>query len=97
MTSLKIIETISEKYSKSPEEFIKLGSCLVMKGKKRALQLERLELLSLYDSETVKALEDKIKSGAVPEHPSWEALIEIKNIEAEIKEIENDIRTVQQA
>ncbi len=97
MTSLEIIETISKKYSKSPEEFIKLGSCMVMKEKKRALQLERLELLSCYESETVKILEGKIKSEAVPEHPSWEALIEIKNIENEIREIENDIRTVQQA
>jgi hypothetical protein len=32
--------------------------------------------------------------GTVPEHPGWEDLIEIKNIEAEIKEIEDDIRTL---
>ena len=27
----------------------------------------------------------------MPEHPAWEDLIEIKNIEAEIREIESDI------
>ncbi len=59
--------------------------------------MERLELLACYGAETVKALEEKIKTGDVPEHPAWEDLIEIKNIEAEMKEIDNDIRTVQQA
>jgi hypothetical protein len=39
-------------------------------------------------------LEEKIKSGTVPEHPAWEDLIEIKNIESEISEIESDIRNL---
>jgi hypothetical protein len=30
-------------------------------------------------------LKKKIANGAVPEHPAWEDLIEINNIEAEIK------------
>jgi hypothetical protein len=29
-----------------------------------------------------------------PEHPGWEDLIELKNIEAEIKEIANDIKVL---
>ena len=30
----------------------------------------------------------------VPEHPGWEDLIELKNIEQEIDEIEHDIQTL---
>jgi len=33
-------------------------------------------------------LRKKIEDGTVPEHPAWEELIEIKNIESEIKELE---------
>ena len=37
-------------------------------------------------------LNHKITEGKAPEHPGWEDLIEVKNIEAEIKEIEDDIK-----
>jgi hypothetical protein len=91
------LDRLSRKYSMSQEEFIKLGSTLAMKEKKRNLQIERIEILARYPVVTVKELEEKIKSGTVPEHPAWEDLIEIKDIESEISEIENDIRTLQVA
>ena len=97
MGNIETIERISKKYAMSPEEFIKLGSTLAMKEKKRNLQIERVEILSRYDADTVEELETKVKEGVVPEHPAWEDLIEIKNIEAEIREIESDIRTLQAA
>ncbi|MFZ3091547.1 MAG: hypothetical protein WA240_13120 [Nitrospirota bacterium] len=94
MGSIETIEKISKKYATSSEEFIKLGSTLAMKEKKRNLQIERVEILSRYEVNTVEELENKIKEGVVPEHPAWEDLIETKNIEAEIREIESDIRTL---
>ena len=97
MTGMETIERLSKKYSLSQEEFIKLGSTLTMKEKKRNLQIERFEILARYGVETVRELEEKIKIGSVPEHPAWEDLIEIKNIESEIAEIESDIRTLQAA
>ena len=45
-------------------------------------------------SSNVEELNHKITEGSVPEHPGWEDLIEIKNIEEAIKEIENDIRAL---
>ena len=97
MTGMETIERLSKKYSLSQDEFIRLGSTLAMKEKKRKLQIERLEILSRYGAGTVKELEEKIRVGAAPEHPAWEDLIEIKNIEAEITEIESDIRDIQAA
>ncbi len=97
MTSLETIQKISQKYSVSPEEFIKLGSCLAMREKKRAMQIEKIEILARYGASTVEGLESKIKNGDVPEHPAWEDLIEIRNLETEIREIDNDITVIQQA
>jgi hypothetical protein len=97
MITGKTIDSLSKKYSLSPEDFIKHGSTLTLREKKRNLQIERIEILARYQAETVADLEDKIAKGAAPEHPAWEDLIEIKNIEAEIKEIENDIRALQAA
>ncbi len=50
------------------------------------LQTERLEILAKYESVTINELEIKIKDGLVPEHPAWEDLIEIRNMESEIME-----------
>lgn len=97
MIDTDTLDRLSKKYSMSQEEFIKLGSTLAMKEKKRSMQIEKLEILARYGALTVNDLEEKIKTGDVPEHPAWEDLIEIKNIESEISEIENDIRTLQAA
>ncbi|MEW6381177.1 MAG: hypothetical protein AB1611_16440 [bacterium] len=98
MTSIEAIEKLSKKYSSSPDEFIRHGSTLAIQERKRDLQIERLEILARYDEvTTVEELEEKIREGTVSEHPAWEDLIEIKNIEAEIREIDNDLRMLQQA
>jgi len=97
MITEKTIDSLSKKYSLSSQDFIKHASTLSLREKKRNLQIERIEILARYEAETVTDLEDKIKKGAIPEHPTWEDMIEIKNIEAEIKEIEDDIRTLQAA
>jgi len=94
MSTLSHLEKISRKYSDSAEEFIRTGVIMNLKEKRRLLQIERFEILSRYQAASVDELNHKIMGGTAPEHPGWEDLIEIKNIEAEIKEIENDIRTI---
>ena len=53
--------------------------------------IERFEILAGYQASNAKKLNHKITEGSAPEHPAWEDLIKIKNIEHEINEIENDI------
>ena len=97
MAIAETIELLSRKYSMSKDDFIRLGSSLALKEKKKNFQMERLEILARYEVDTVEELKQRIKDGSVPEHPAWEDLIEIKNLEAEISEIENDIRSLQAA
>jgi hypothetical protein len=93
----EIIEKFSRKYAMSPESFIKFSSGLALREKKKNLQIERFEILARYGSSSTSELETKIGEGLVPEHPAWEDLIEIQNIEQEIKELDDDIRTLQAA
>lgn len=95
MSNIETIEWLSKKYSMSTDEFIKYGSILTMKERKKNLQIEKIEILARYEVSSVNELENKIKEGTAPEHPAWEDLIEIKNIDAEIGEIESDIRALQ--
>lgn len=59
--------------------------------RKKQLMNERFEILSRYSVINVDELETKIKQGVVVEHPSWEDLIDLRNLEAEIEGIKNDI------
>jgi hypothetical protein len=97
MIGLETIEKISKRYSASSTEFIKFGSTLAVQEKKRNLQIERLEILARYNVLTPMELKKKIEDGNISEHPAWEDFIELKNIDAEIQEIDHDIRTLQEA
>jgi len=92
MGTLSQVEKISQKYSVSAEEFIRSGAIMNLTEKKRLLQIERFEILSRYRASSVEELNQKVTEGDAPEHPGWEDLIEVKNIEMEINDIENDIR-----
>jgi len=94
MSALSQVEKISQKYSVSAEEFIRSGVIANLREKQRLLQIERFEILSRYQTSNVEELNQKVAEGDAPEHPGWEDLIEVKNIEQEINEIENDIRTL---
>ena len=94
MSTLSQVEKISQKYAVSAEEFIRSGVIMNLKEKQRLLQIERFEILSRYQTSNAEGLNQKITEGNAPEHPGWEDLIEIKNIQDEIKEIENDIRAL---
>lgn len=92
MNTLSQVEKISQKYDVSAEEFIRSGIIMNLEEKKRLLQVERFGILSRYQASNTEELNQKIEEGSAPEHPSWEDLIEIKNIEDTIKEIDSDIR-----
>lgn len=91
MSALSQVEKISQKYAVSAEEFIRSGVIANLKEKQRLLQIERFEILSRYQASNLEELNQKITEGDAPEHPGWEDLIEVKNIEEKIKEIEDDI------
>ena len=94
MSALSWIEKISEKYAASAEEFIRSGAIMNLREKQRLFQIERFEILVRYQASNVEELNQKIAEGDAPEHPAWEDLIEVKNIEQEINEIENDIKAL---
>jgi len=83
---------MSQKYAVSAEEFIRSGIISNLKEKQRLLRIERFEMLARYQVSNIDELTQKIAQGEVAEHPGWEDLIELKNIEHEIEEIEHDIR-----
>ena len=97
MNGLATAKKLSEKYDMTIDDFLFTGSKLMLREKKKKFLDERFEILARYQVTASKEFEEKIKNGEIPEHPAWEDLIELKNIESEIEEIDRDLQTLQAA
>jgi len=94
---MQVVEDLAKKYGRPVDELIRVGVELTLKEKKRDYLCERLEILARYKVSSIQDLEGMIQRGEIVEHPAWEDMIEIKNIEAEVKEIDDDLGVVHQA
>lgn len=97
MENSLVLERMAKKMNIPLHDLLKKGAEAVLKEKKRKYLNERLEILLRYKTITTEELKKKIEEGIVPEHPAWEDFIEIRNIENEVKEIENDLSSIQEA
>ena len=60
--------------------------------KRREAMRERLELLARYGVDSIAELEQRIADGTVVEHPGWEDLIVVENLEASLDELDEHLR-----
>jgi hypothetical protein len=56
--------------------------------------LERLELLSRNRVTFTAELQRQIEAGDIEEHPAWEDLIVVENLDAELKRIDGYLASV---
>lgn len=59
----------------------------LLREKKRGVMLDRLEILSRYKVSSAEELERKIQEGKIEEHPAWEDLIILKNLNSALEKI----------
>jgi hypothetical protein len=90
--NVDIIKDIAQRASLPPEKVLYESLKAYLVNKKKAYMLKRLDTLARYGVNSTEELEHNIKIGSLPEHPVWEDLIDLRNIEAEIREIEDDIK-----
>ena len=91
----ELIEKIATKEGVEKEKLMTLSLIAYLNEKKKKYMEERLEILRRYNVSSAKELEEKIRRGEVREHPAWEDLITLENLEEMIKEISDDIRNLQ--
>jgi len=90
------IDEIAGEEGMRREELLSFSLIAYFIEKKRMSMKDRLEILERYGVKSAKELEEKIKRGDVKEHPAGEDLITVENLEIRIKEISDDIRTLQE-
>lgn len=93
----KIIKKVAKDTGISIDELTISGLLALLRERRRKIMLEMLEVINRYDVTSPMELEKKIKKGEISEHPAWEDLILLENLEAAIALIDEDIRTIQKS
>lgn len=83
-----LLDQISRESNLDRDTLISKGVQSFLKEKKTALMLERLEILSRYRARSTEELQQKIETGEVDDHPAWEDLIVVENVEAGLRKID---------
>ena len=91
-----VIEEIERYVNLDRESLLERGVEALLKERKRNMMLEMHEILFRYHVETSTDIEEKIKSGDVVEHPAWEDLITLENLEDAINKLDEYLRNLQQ-
>ena len=77
-----------------PEKLIRGGVKEYLKAKLREAKTEAHEIETKYNVKTSEELEEKIRKGAVEEHPAWEALIQYENILKRTQKIQKEVDSI---
>jgi hypothetical protein len=84
-------ENVAQKFFLSYEQLLQESLKYYLLYRKQELMNEKFEIFFRYTVTNVKELEEKIKHGVLPEHPTWEDSIDLRNLEREIQSIQDDI------
>lgn len=91
----ELTKKVAEDIGVDIKELGKEALIAFLRERKRKIMVERLELFRKYGVSSSEELKEKVKSGGVLEHPAWEDIILLENLEASLAVIEEDIRALQ--
>jgi hypothetical protein len=93
----EVIKKIADDTGISIAELTTSGLIAFLREKKLKMMMDRLEVLDRYGVSSSEELERKIKNGEIPEHPAWEDVILLENVEASIALIDEDTKGIQKS
>jgi len=93
----KFMKKIAEDAGVSIDELTTSGLLAFLREKRRKIMFEIIEILDRYDITSPKELERKINDGTIAEHPTWEDVILLENLESAIVLIDEDIKAIRKS
>ena len=79
---------IADVFGLSEQDLFQQALISFLHEKKRQVLRQRLDILARYDVDSPEALEAKIATGTIPEHPVWEDCIVVENLTARQEELD---------
>ncbi|MDI9391616.1 MAG: hypothetical protein QM402_09870 [Synergistota bacterium] len=89
-----VIDDIARFLDLDRDSLLEKGVETLLLERRRRVLLEKLQLLARYDASSKDEIEEKLKQGELKEHPTWEDLITIENLEAELEKLDGSIRSL---
>jgi hypothetical protein len=86
---------IAESLGLAEGELLRQALESFLRQRKRTAMQQRLGILTRYGAETVQDLESKIAQGVVAEHPAWEDLIAIENLDTRLQVLDAYLKELQ--
>lgn len=94
---MEVVDEISRYVELDREALLKEGIEAFLRDRKRRLMLDRHQVLSRYHVSNSAEMGEKIQSGELEEHPAWEDLITLENLEEAIQKLDGYLRDLQQS
>lgn len=91
------VSQIAATLNLSAEQLFEEALVSLLREKKREVLQTRLELLNRYGVVSAHELETRVRDSSVIEHPAWEDLITVENLEARLEELDGYLADLQGA
>jgi len=89
-----IVERVSKALGVPPDELVRKGVEEYLEAQLRVCFAEIRELEVWYGVKSTDELEEKIRKGIVTEHPAWEDLIVLENLEERVEKIRKELEAL---
>ncbi len=92
-----ILDDIARFLGLERNDLLERGVESLLHERRHKLLLDKLQILSRYGANSADEAEKRIKRGDLQEHPAWEDLITLENLDAELERLDAYIRSLQAA
>jgi hypothetical protein len=89
---MQVVDEISRYMDLDRDDLLEQGVEAFLRDHKRRLKLDRHQILTRYHVSNFTELEEKIRCGELEEHPTWEDLITLENIEEALQRLDAYLR-----
>ena len=88
----EIVDRLSKVLGVPPDELVRIGIEEFLESQLRICCAEINETKTKYGVKSAAGLEKKIQIGTVTEHPAWEDLIVLENLEERARKIRKELK-----
>lgn len=89
-----IVERLSRVLGVPPDELVRKGLEEFLEAQLRICFAEINEIKTRYEVKSMAELEKKIRKGDIAEHPAWEDLIVLENLEERAQKIRKELKAL---
>jgi hypothetical protein len=90
----KAVKHVSQYLGMNEDTLVHEGLIEYLKSRIKACMRDRLEIMSRYHVSSLEEFEKKVQDGRIPEHPGWEDLIILENLEHSIDKLKMELSHV---